>query len=298
MQVRADVEAGGQPTEVGEEVLGVEDAHDLVDGLVEDGHARVEVLAQEGQDVRGRGGEVQTEHVRPRHHDLAHQPVLELEDLVDHLALGAVHDALAGPHVDEGAQLLLGDLRLPLLPLRPDHAQGERGQPAEEDTKGPHEDGEPPHGAIDPRGIALRVLHGQGHGQHLAEDDEKHGHGADGDGQAHGAEHLGRDGGGKGGRRDLHEGRPHEKRDEKVVGALEQRLERAVPRAALFGQPLEPRPSQGEVGGLRTRQQRGDEEERDQAQQLERAHAMHGSARSPPAWRPDVRPRPRRRPPP
>src|SRR6266705_4564958 len=39
--------------------------------------------------------DVETKHVRPRHHHRAHERVLELEHFVDHLALFALHHALA-----------------------------------------------------------------------------------------------------------------------------------------------------------------------------------------------------------
>ena len=77
-----------------------------------DGHPRVQVLAQGGQDLLGGRVDVEAEHVGARHHDRAHQRVLQLEDLVDHLALLALDDALAGAHVDQRAQLLLGQLGL------------------------------------------------------------------------------------------------------------------------------------------------------------------------------------------
>jgi len=64
--------------------------------------------AQRRQDpVPGRR-DVEAEHVGPRHHDGPHERVLELEDLVDHLALLALDDALALADVHEGPQLLLG----------------------------------------------------------------------------------------------------------------------------------------------------------------------------------------------
>jgi len=111
------------------EGIAVEGMESLIPALI--GGQEMQLLAQEGKDLGGRSRHVQAEHVRPRHHDLAHQRVLELEDLVDHLPLGAVHHALAGPHVHKRAQLGLRDLGFALLQRRSDGAQRHGGEPVQ-----------------------------------------------------------------------------------------------------------------------------------------------------------------------
>ena len=249
------------------------------------------MLAQEVEDIEGGSGDVEAEHVGPRNHDLAHQRVLELEHLVDHLALRAVHHALARAHVDQGSQLLLRDLRLAPLPLRAHEAQGHGGQRAQDAAHRPEEGGQPRYGSAHPRRVALGMLYGQGHGQHLAEDEEEHGHGPDGDGETERAEEGGGDGGGDGGGADIGEGDADEDGDEELVRLREQRLQRALIGILPLGQTLEAGPPQREVGRLRPREERGDEDEGEEAQELEDGEAIHGSARSRAPPSPASRPR-------
>ena len=105
-----------------------------------------------------------------RHHHLAHGGVLQLEHAVDHLALGPLHHPLAGPHVHQGAELVLGDLGL----VRPaslgaHQAQGERGEGTEENAHRPSTRDSHVTGRFHPGSEARRVLDRQGHGKHLAE---------------------------------------------------------------------------------------------------------------------------------
>ena len=51
MQAGAQIEAGGQPAHVGQQVLGVEHPHDLVNGVLEHGHARMQLVAQPAEEL-------------------------------------------------------------------------------------------------------------------------------------------------------------------------------------------------------------------------------------------------------
>jgi hypothetical protein len=275
VQARAQVEGPGKAAQIGQEVLGVEDADDLVHRLLEDRHARVQLVSQEGKDLGGRSRHVQAEHVRPRHHDLAHQRVLELEDLVDHLALGAVHHALAGAHVHECAQLGLRDLGFALPPLRSDKAQRHGGEPVQYGAHRPEQHRQPGDWLADPAGVSLRVLYGERHRQYLPEDHEQHRHRADGDGQARGTEELLRHRRGESRGGDVDERDADQERDEKLVRTREERHERALRGTPLLGQPLQPRAPEREIGRLGAGEKRGEEHESNQARELEAGQAIH-----------------------
>ncbi len=271
---------GGSPSRCGQQVLGVEHPDDLVDGLLEHRHPGVELLAQQRQDLSGRHGHVEAEHVGTRHHHLAHQGVLQLEHLVDHLALGALDHALARAHVHQRAELFLGDLGLPGLPLGAGQAERDRGERAESHPDRLEQDGEPRHRPVHPARESQRVLHRQGHRQHLAEHGEQEHHGPDGDGETLAAEELLGDGGGEGGSPDVHHRDADEERDQQLVGLGEQRRERPGRLALLLGQLLQPRPAQREVRGLRAGEQRGEQDQDPEDDQLQEHQVIHGSARS------------------
>jgi hypothetical protein len=282
VKLGAEVEVLRQPAEVGQEILGVEDPDDLIDGVLEHGHARVQVLAEQSQDLVGRGAHVEAEHVGARHHHLAHDGVLELEHLVDHLALGAVDHALARADVHQRAQLLLADLGLARRPLRARDPQGQGGEPAERPANRRNDRREPCHRPAHPRREDSRVLDRDGHGEHFPEDAEQKRHAPDGDGEPGASEKLARDGRGKRGGGDVHHGDSHEERDEQLVRLLEKRSQGIVLRPLLLGQLLEAGSAEGEVGRFGARQEGGAEQEGAEGEQLEDDAAIHGSARSPP----------------
>ncbi len=102
----------GVGLQVRQEVLGVEDADDLVDRLLVDRDPRVALLDDEVDRLLER-------RVRPdpgdrdaRDHDLVDAPLAELDDRVDHLLLLGLEDALLAAALDDQAELLGGDLRL------------------------------------------------------------------------------------------------------------------------------------------------------------------------------------------
>ena len=292
MQVLTEREAGRQPLDVREQVLGVENADDHVDRALVHRHARVQVLPQPRQDLGRCHLDVEADHIGPRHHDRADGCVLELEHLVDHLPLFALDHALAGAHVDEGPQLFLGQHRL-VDALAPDEPYGQVGQPGEHRPDRPEEHAEPRHRPAGQRQEPLGVLHGEGHREHLAErgEDEDQHHDLDDQPPAVAQEVVGDRRGERGGA-DVDDGDPDQQRDEQIVRAPEARLR----RLALRGDPLEPRAPEREVRRLgagedgRTDDEHGEQPE-PQQDAVRHARAPSRSARTP---GPPARP-PRRR---
>jgi hypothetical protein len=235
----------------------------------------VEVLLEQGQDPVARRGHVQAEHVRPRHHHLPHERVLQLEHAVDHLALAAFDHALARADVHQGPELLLRHLGLAGLPLRPNQAQGEGSEAPEHVAKGCHQHRQPPHRPVDPRRESFRPLDGQGHGQDLAEHGQEEHHAADGDGEPDRTEEPLGDGGGQRGGADVGERDPHQQGHQQLVGLAEQRRQQARLFLMAFRELLEPGPPQGEIRGLRPGQQRRAQHEQDEPGDLGGKKARH-----------------------
>jgi len=232
---------------------------------------------------------VEAEHVGPRHHDRADERVLELEDLVDHFALFALHDAFLGAHVHQRAQLFLGQLGVGLA-LAPDEMHRERGQGPEGGAHGLEDDAEPGHRPAGQRQELLGVLDGEGHGQDLAEggQDQDHADDLDQEAVAHAEDVLGqrrRQGGGA----DVDDRDADEERYEQVVGPLDQRRT-GLARAP--GELAQPGATQREVGRLRAGQNCRCRDQDRQGQQLQRELITHDA----PRWqsaRSRARPRPR-----
>ena len=224
------------------------------------------MLAERGKDLVHGRLDVEAEHVRARHHHRAHERVLQLEDLVDHLPLLALDDPLAGAHVHERPQLLLRQLGS-LPPLVAGEAHGERGQAAEEQAHGRQRGPEPAHRPVDEGQEALGVLHRERHRQDLAEGREDQ----DGPEDLHdepepAAEHLVGDVGGERRGADVDQRDRHEQRDEQVVRAVDQLLGRRVAGLALRDTP-EPRASEREVRRLRAREHRRAHDQRREDEQ-------------------------------
>ena len=94
-----------------EEVLGVEDADDVVDGAAVDRQAR-ELLLPQQHAHGGEGGRLGQGHdLRARDHDVADGLVPELDDLVEQALLLPVDDALVGAEVEDALELLLRQAR-------------------------------------------------------------------------------------------------------------------------------------------------------------------------------------------
>ncbi len=69
---------------VAQQVLGQQDADDVVAAALVDGEARMRGLLDEGDEFGGRVGDVDRVHLRARDHDVARAQVGDLEDPFDH----------------------------------------------------------------------------------------------------------------------------------------------------------------------------------------------------------------------
>ncbi len=105
-----DVPRPGLAVPVFQYVLGVYHAYDVVEVLLVDGDPRAAVLVDEGDELLYGRRHVQGHHVSLGDHDLAHRGVLEHDDVVDHVALLLVYEALLLHLVQE-----LLDLVVPYL---------------------------------------------------------------------------------------------------------------------------------------------------------------------------------------
>ena len=95
-----------------DQVLGEGDADDVVEALVEDRDAAVAGLDGTLEDSAGLEGLLDGDYVGPRHHDLSHDRVAELDDRVDQHPLIALNRLVERRHIGKGEQLGLGHIRL------------------------------------------------------------------------------------------------------------------------------------------------------------------------------------------
>ena len=102
---------------VREDVLGHDDALDVVDPVLVDGDARVFLRDDEVLELLDGGVLPDADHVDPGGHDLADDGVAELDDAPQELVLALLDDALLPGLVDEGLDLLVGRLALLVLVL-------------------------------------------------------------------------------------------------------------------------------------------------------------------------------------
>ncbi len=112
------------------QVLGVDDADDVVDAT--SGHGQPAEAVEE-HDLHGVGhAELRghRDHVRPRHHHLAHDRVAQLDHRLDELALLGLDDVLLDGEVRDGEELLLRRVRTALEPLAGQQRVGEADEPA------------------------------------------------------------------------------------------------------------------------------------------------------------------------
>ena len=93
-----------------QQVLGVEDADDVVDRLLVDRDARVARDDDRVDDLVERRVLGECRDVDARHHHLVHALLAQLEHRADHLLLFGLDDALLAAALDEDQQLLGGDL--------------------------------------------------------------------------------------------------------------------------------------------------------------------------------------------
>ncbi len=111
-----------------DDVLGHDHALDVVDAVLVDGDARVLLPDDEVLEVVDRGVLPDADHRDPGRHDLPDDGIPELDDAPQELALALLDDALLPGLVEEGLDLLVGRLALPvpvLLLLALDEVPGE-----------------------------------------------------------------------------------------------------------------------------------------------------------------------------
>ena len=92
----------------GQEILGVEDPHDLIDRLAEDRQAGVALLGDRVDDVLRRGVLGDGDDVDARNHDVARGGLFQAQDVVDHLALFGFDDAVVVVISGDDQQLVFG----------------------------------------------------------------------------------------------------------------------------------------------------------------------------------------------
>ncbi len=117
-----------------QQVLGVEDADDLVDRVLVDRDPAVALLDDDVDRLLHRGGRGERDHRDARDHDLVDALVAELDDRVDHLLLLGLEDALLAAALDEDRQLF-GAHHVAAwspAPSMRDTLVGDRGQDADE----------------------------------------------------------------------------------------------------------------------------------------------------------------------
>ena len=146
-QVRSNLDVLLATREPPEEILDVEDADDVVGRTLVDRDPRVAHLRDALEHLAGSGIDVDPDDVGPRDHDLAHRFLREAEDRRDHPLLALLEHALGLPGLDEGLDLLLGDLHRALR-VRAERARQDarqQEQHADEGLGDPDEDLERPH---------------------------------------------------------------------------------------------------------------------------------------------------------
>ena len=153
-----------------EQVLGVEHADDVIDGVGVDGNARLAALDDDLHGVVEGGVGLDGDHVDARHHDLADGGVGELEDVVDHLALVFFEHALLLADLDQQAQLVFGDERAALDRGAAEQAHDAVGDEHQHAHQRAEHATEHLDGADEDAGAAFGRLHRPGFGGDLAED--------------------------------------------------------------------------------------------------------------------------------
>ena len=126
-----DVEASGARHLV-EQVLGVDDAGQLVEALAPGRVARVAALGDLAADRLGRIVEVDPHHLHARRHHASDRAVGEAQHAVDHVALGDMEDAGARALRDQPLHLLLGHRACPAGRGSAGAAPGRRSRCAED----------------------------------------------------------------------------------------------------------------------------------------------------------------------
>ncbi len=99
-----------------DQIAGVEDADDVIEGFFINRDARMTALGDGFLHLLKTGADLDGEDVGPRGHDLAGLDIVESDDALDHVALVLVHDAFLFPFLNDGEDFVF-DVLLHLLRL-------------------------------------------------------------------------------------------------------------------------------------------------------------------------------------
>ncbi len=274
----------------GGQVLGQHVAHHLVQGPVDDRHARAPLLEQEPPELRGRRIARKRHHAAAGDHDLSCGEVPEGQGPRGDLGRGEVEGSRPARLLDELLELLRGEPRLgeggPVAE-GPQHQVGAGGEEPGQRADHAGQEQERPPGQ---QGVALRAPQGQRLGDELSqhqrqEGDQRH-HQREGDGP--GVRRQPRDrrddrgdalrelGAAEGRGSGAHHGDADLDRGDESLRGAAQLLHGARPRAPLFHELGQPAPPQGDDRDLRPGEGAVGQDQRQHHQELgdDLAHAL------------------------
>ncbi len=157
-----------------EQVLtGAQNANDIIDGLFIDRNARETGIADRAKNLFVRGVHGQGDDVGAVGHHVKGGMIVELEDVVDHLALGLGDGALFLTDIGHHANVLLGDLLALGVGVNAQQTQHRVGGDGQQPDQRTHHRGKgDDDGAYDPC-HSVGLLHGHALGNQFAKDQRK-----------------------------------------------------------------------------------------------------------------------------
>ena len=162
----------------GEDVLGMEDAHDLVDAVLVDQQTGEAGFLEELTDLLHGGLDVEALQIHAVGQDILGLLLGEVDGVAEQVALLVVDGALLLDLLHQHEQLLLGHLAVGLNTEDLGHQLGPQG---EEEAEGNEDPDEELHEGRREHGKALGAILGDGFGGDLTEDQHDHGDGGGGD---------------------------------------------------------------------------------------------------------------------
>ena len=109
-------------------------------------------------------------------HDILGGDIVKLEDIVDHILLDALDDALFLAHVHHHPDLFLGDVLLIRMGIHAEQADDQVGGYGQQLDKGARHHRNHPQNADEGKGQRFGFLHGDPFGYQLTEHQRKIGH--------------------------------------------------------------------------------------------------------------------------
>ncbi len=298
-QRRDHVEAPGARHLV-EQVLGVDDALDLVEALPARRIARMAAFGDLLADGLGRVVEVDPVHFDTRRHHAPDRAVGKAQHALDHVALGHVEHAGLRALRDHALHLLLRHRALALL--RDAQEAGKRpGGNAEEPHDGGAGDGEPRHDRGNGGGDALGIVEGDALWHQLADDEREIGDGDHDQGERdgigvgaerllpHQAQRLGQRGAGKGAGEDADQSDADLHGGEKTRRLFEQLQRRARAGHVLVRHLLQPGATRRHDGQLRHGEEAVQHNQKGNDEKLPADHRIRLSLRLAARWQGPVR---------